>query len=154
MKADKAIGTTGKGIGPAYGDKVARVGHRVGELYNVPLLASKIVDFFVQNESLFNAMGVEKPVKEELIEELNLYAKKLLPYVVDTTQLIWKALEDDNKILLEGAQGTMLDIDHGTYPFVTSSTTISSGACSGLGINPKDLGTVVGIRKGVLYPCG
>jgi len=147
MKGDKAIGTTGKGIGPAYGDKIARVGHRMGELHDTHKLANKIVDFFNQNRSIFDVMNVTTPSKEELILELDSYAEILVPHIVDTTQLMWKILDEDKKILLEGAQGTMLDIDHGTYPYVTSSTTVSAGACAGLGINSKDLGKVTGIAK-------
>lgn len=147
MKGDKAIGTTGKGIGPAYGDKIARVGHRMGELHDTEKLASKIVEFFEQNQAIFEVMELEVPTKEALLEELDGYAKVLRPHIVDTTQLIWQILDEGQKVLLEGAQGTMLDIDHGTYPYVTSSTTVSAGACSGLGLNPKDLGKVTGIAK-------
>ena len=146
-KGKKAIGTTGKGIGPAYGDKIARVGHRMGELHNTEKLATKIIEFFEQNSAIFDVMEIDTPKKEELVAELDGYAKVLTPHITDTTQLMWKILDKDKKILLEGAQGTMLDIDHGTYPFVTSSTTVSAGACSGLGINPKDLGRVTGIAK-------
>ncbi|MBU1668011.1 adenylosuccinate synthase [bacterium] len=147
MKGDKAIGTTGKGIGPAYGDKIARVGHRMGELHDTEKLATKIVDFFEQNQAIFDVMELATPTKEALVSELDGYAKVLAPHIVDTTQLVWKVLDEGKKVLLEGAQGTMLDIDHGTYPYVTSSTTVSAGACSGLGLNPKDLGKVTGIAK-------
>ena len=147
LKGDKAIGTTGKGIGPAYGDKVARVGHRLGELLNPSKLTDKIVSFFELNKPIFDAMGVDAPKRDELLVELEGYNSVLGSYITDTTQLMWKIMSEDKKILLEGAQGTMLDIDHGTYPFVTSSTTVSAGACSGLGINPKDLGKVTGIAK-------
>ena len=147
MKGDKAIGTTGKGIGPAYGDKIARVGHRLGELFDTQKLATKIVEFFEQNRAIFEIMEIPIPSKSELIAELDGYAKVLTPHITDTTQLMWKIIDEDKKILLEGAQGTMLDIDHGTYPYVTSSTTVSAGACSGLGINPKDIGRVTGIAK-------
>ena len=147
MKGDKAIGTTGKGIGPAYGDKIARVGHRLGELFDTDKLTTKIIGFFEQNRAIFEIMEIATPSKSELKEELDGYAKALTPYITDTTQLMWKIIDEDKKILLEGAQGTMLDIDHGTYPYVTSSTTVSAGACSGLGINPKDLGKVTGIAK-------
>jgi adenylosuccinate synthase len=142
MKGDKAIGTTGKGIGPAYGDKVARVGHRLGELLHPEKLASKIVSFFEMNKPVFDAMGVAMPNEAELLAELEGYRKVLAPFICDTTQLMWQIIDEDKKILLEGAQGTMLDIDHGTYPYVTSSTTVSAGACSGLGLNPKDIGKV------------
>jgi len=147
LKGDKAIGTTGKGIGPAYGDKVARVGHRLGELLHPEKLTSKIMEFFAINKPVFDAMGVEAPQKSQLLEELKHYKEVLAPFICDTTQLMWEILDADKKVLLEGAQGTMLDIDHGTYPYVTSSTTVSAGACSGLGINPKDIGRVTGIAK-------
>lgn len=147
MKGDKAIGTTGKGIGPAYGDKIARIGHRLGELLNPEKLTAKIVAYFEMNKPVFDAMGVEAPVEAELLAELQGYKDVLGSYITDTTQLMWEIMDADKKILLEGAQGTMLDIDHGTYPYVTSSTTVSAGACSGLGINPKDIGKVTGIAK-------
>jgi len=147
MKGDKAIGTTGKGIGPAYGDKVARVGHRVGELKDTQKLCDRIMDYFSMNRAIFEAMEVATPNRDELLSELNEYARVLLPYITDTTQLLWSEIDRGSKILLEGAQGTMLDIDHGTYPFVTSSTTVTAGACSGLGLNPKDIGEVTGIAK-------
>ncbi len=147
MKGDNAIGTTGKGIGPAYGDKITRVGHRLGELKNPTKLRDKIIAYFDMNKSIFDAMGVEAPQSQALLEELNGYKDILGEFITDTTQMMWKIMEENKKILLEGAQGTMLDIDHGTYPFVTSSTTVSAGACAGLGINPKDLGKVTGIAK-------
>ena len=147
LKGDKAIGTTGKGIGPAYGDKVARVGHRVGELHNTDKLSSKIIEYFEQNRAIFDIMDIPTPSKESLVEELEEYREVLEPHITDTTQMMWKILDEGKKVLLEGAQGTMLDIDHGTYPFVTSSTTVSAGACAGLGINPKDIGKVTGIAK-------
>ncbi len=147
LKGDKAIGTTGKGIGPAYGDKVARVGHRLGELLDPAKLTAKIMAYFEMNKPVFDAMGVEAPQETALLSELESYKEKLAPYICDTTQLMWEILDNDKKVLLEGAQGTMLDIDHGTYPYVTSSTTVSAGACSGLGINPKDIGKVTGIAK-------
>jgi len=147
LKGDKAIGTTGKGIGPAYGDKVARVGHRVGELHDTDKLASKIIEYFEHNRAIFDILDIETPTKDSLVEELEGYREALEPYITDTTIMMWKILDEGKKILLEGAQGTMLDIDHGTYPFVTSSTTVTAGACSGLGINPKDIGKVTGIAK-------
>jgi adenylosuccinate synthase len=147
LRGKKAIGTTGKGIGPAYGDKVARVGHRVGELLNPKKLAKKIIDYFEINRAIFEVMALETPDLEELTRELEGYKEALAPFITDTTLLVWEALDNGKKMLLEGAQGTMLDIDHGTYPYVTSSTTVSAGACSGLGLNPKDIGKVTGIAK-------
>ncbi len=148
LKGDKAIGTTGKGIGPAYSDKINRIGHRVGELLNPEKLCQTILDYFEQNKPIFDVMDLYAPTKEELLAELNGYKEKLAPFITDTTQMVWRALDVEGKrILLEGAQGTMLDIDHGTYPYVTSSSTVSAGACTGLGLNPKDIGKVIGIVK-------
>jgi adenylosuccinate synthase len=148
LKGDKAIGTTGKGIGPAYSDKINRIGHRVGELLTPAKLCASILDYFEQNRAIFDVMGLPTPKESELLAELEAYKAKLAPFITDTTQMVWRALDEENKkVLLEGAQGTMLDIDHGTYPYVTSSATVSGGACTGLGINPKDIGKVTGIVK-------
>ena len=147
LKGDKAIGTTGKGIGPAYGDKITRVGHRVGELLNPDKLCSDIMNYFAINKPIFDAMGVETPDEAKLLAELKEYKEALGEYITDTTLVVWDALDSGKRVLLEGAQGTMLDIDHGTYPYVTSSTTVSAGACSGLGIAPHTIGEVVGIAK-------
>lgn len=147
MKGDKAIGTTGKGIGPSYADKISRTGHRVGELLNPEKLANSIVENFKNLEPVMKALGIEIPTFKECLKDILEYKKSLEPYIADTTQMVWKALGEDKKILLEGAQGTLLDIDHGTYPYVTSSNTVSAGACTGLGISPKDIGKILGIVK-------
>ncbi len=147
LKGDKAIGTTGKGIGPAYADKINRTGFRCGELLDPRKLCSSIISYFEQNRAIFDIYEIDTPKEDELFAELEGYKEKLAPFITDTTQMVWKALDTDKRILLEGAQGTMLDIDHGTYPFVTSSATVSAGACTGLGINPKDIGKVTGIVK-------
>ena len=148
LKGEKAIGTTGKGIGPAYSDKINRIGVRVGELLNPEKLCSLIMSYFEQNREIFDVLKIQTPDEAELLKELEGYKSKLAPFITDTTQMIWRALDEENKrVLLEGAQGTMLDIDHGTYPYVTSSSTVSAGACTGLGINPKDIGKVTGIVK-------
>ncbi len=147
LKGDKAIGTTGKGIGPAYADKINRTGFRVGELLNPAKLTASIIEYFEQNRQIFDVYEIPTPVESELLAELEGYKAKLAPFITDTTQMVWKALDENKRILLEGAQGTLLDIDHGTYPYVTSSATVSAGACTGLGINPKDIGKVTGIVK-------
>ncbi len=147
LRGKNAIGTTGRGIGPAYSDKISRSGFRIGELRDVEKLSEKIMDYCTQNAPLLNALGINIPNKADLEKELVGYAKALLPYISNTTQQVWNALKENQKVLLEGAQGTMLDIDHGTYPYVTSSSTISAGACTGLGISPKDIGNVIGIAK-------
>jgi len=147
MRGDKAIGTTGRGIGPSYSDKISRSGHRMGELKDIELLTENIMEHFVQNEAVFKAMDIALPSKSELQAELVEYAKALLPFICNTTKMVWDLMKEGKKVLLEGAQGTLLDIDHGTYPFVTSSSTISAGACTGLGISPKDIGNITGIVK-------
>jgi adenylosuccinate synthase len=147
LKGDKAIGTTGKGIGPAYADKINRTGFRVGELLNPVKLCASIIEYFELNRQIFDIYDIPTPIESELLVELEEYNNKLAPFITDTTQMVWKALDENKRILLEGAQGTLLDIDHGTYPYVTSSATVSAGACTGLGINPKDIGKVIGIVK-------
>ncbi len=147
LKGASAIGTTGKGIGPAYSDKINRVGHRVGELLNPTKLYENILSYFAQNKIIFDALEITLPSNEELKTQIEEYASKLSPFIINTTNYVWKALDENKRVLLEGAQGTMLDIDHGTYPYVTSSNTVSAGACTGLGLNPKDIGTITGITK-------
>lgn len=147
LKGDKAIGTTGKGIGPAYADKISRTGHRVGELLNPELLSTNLMNDFETNRVYLDALGVQIPSKDEIYQELKGFKEALAPYIADTTQILWRAMDENKKILLEGAQGTLLDIDHGTYPYVTSSNTIAAGACTGLGLSPKSIGDVIGILK-------
>lgn len=143
QNAKKAIGTTGKGIGPAYTDKVARCGVRIEELRDTQTLCEKLLE---RNEQL-STLGIENLEAKTLKTSLDAYAKALLPFLANTMAMIWEALDKGERVLCEGAQGSMLDIDHGTYPFVTSSTTIASGACSGSGISPRELGDVIGITK-------
>ncbi len=147
LKGEKAIGTTGKGIGPTYADKISRSGHRVGELLEPERLCDALMHDFETNKCVFDALGVKIPNENELLEELKRYKEVLAPFIANTTNLVWKALDENKKVLLEGAQGTLLDIDHGTYPYVTSSNTISAGACTGLGLNPKEIGEVIGVIK-------
>jgi len=147
LKGTKAIGTTKKGIGPAYSDKINRVGFRASELKNPEQLCTKILEYFKQNEVVLDVLELKLPNEAELLEELERYSSKLKPFITDTTKLLWSYLDENKKVLLEGAQGSMLDIDHGTYPFVTSSSTISGGACTGLGLAPKNIGKTIGILK-------
>ncbi|MDN5107593.1 adenylosuccinate synthase [Aliarcobacter butzleri] len=147
LKGPKAIGTTGKGIGPTYAEKVSRTGFRMGELLNPTKLSDDILEYFKQNRAIFDVLEIATPNKDELLAELNEYKEKLKAFITNTTNLVWKAIDENKRILLEGAQGTMLDIDHGTYPYVTSSSTVSAGSCTGLGINPKDIGVITGIVK-------
>ncbi|WP_121627665.1 adenylosuccinate synthase [Poseidonibacter antarcticus] len=147
LKGDKAIGTTGKGIGPAYAEKISRTGFRVGELLNPSKLTTGILEYFKQNKAIFDVLEISTPNEAQLLEELTNYKEHLEPFIANTTNMVWDAIDSDKKILLEGAQGTLLDIDHGTYPYVTSSSCVSAGACTGLGISPKDIGIVTGIVK-------
>lgn len=147
LKGDKAIGTTGKGIGPAYADKISRCGHRVGELLNPEKLCESLTREFETNKYLYEVLNITIPTYEEILVDIKRYSETLTPFIANTTQIVWKAIDEDKKVLLEGAQGTLLDIDHGTYPYVTSSNTIAAGACTGLGLNPKEIGNVIGIVK-------
>ncbi|MBF8192713.1 adenylosuccinate synthase [Nonomuraea sp. K274] len=142
------IGTTGRGIGPAYGDKIARMGVRVQDLLDPGILAKKIeVALTEKNQVLtkvYNRRGIEP---ERVLEEYLGYAERLKPHIADTSLVLAKALDEDKFVLLEGGQGTLLDIDHGTYPFVTSSSPTSGGACAGAGIPPNRLTKIIGILK-------
>ena len=147
IKGLNAIGTTGKGIGPAYADKILRTGFRIGELKDTKTLNKKIETYLSTNKKILNAFGIKLSSLKKIKEEIKLYNKTLSKHIKNTNKLIFEALDNNDKILLEGAQGTMLDIDHGTYPYVTSSSTISGGACQGIGIAPNKIGKVIGIAK-------
>ncbi|MEV0351769.1 adenylosuccinate synthase [Nonomuraea sp. NPDC050680] len=142
------IGTTGRGIGPAYGDKIYRMGVRVQDLLDPGILAKKIeVALTEKNQVLtkvYNRRGIEA---EAVVEEYLGYAERLKPHIADTSLVLNRALDEDKFVLLEGGQGTLLDIDHGTYPFVTSSSPTAGGACAGSGIPPMRLTKVIGILK-------
>jgi adenylosuccinate synthase len=142
------IGTTGRGIGPAYGDKVARLGIRVQDLFDPGILAKKVEAVLKERNQIFAKVYNRLPIEaDEVVEEYATYAEALRPRIADTSLLIWQALRDGKEVLLEGAQGTMLDVDHGTYPFVTSSSPVAGGACAGTGIGPREIGRVIGITK-------
>jgi adenylosuccinate synthase len=145
LRGKNAIGTTGRGIGPAYADKITRTALRMGDLLDVENAVNKLVDYFEMNKGYFEYLGVNIPTKEDLTKELSGYKEKLGKLIINTTKYLWDNI--DKNILLEGAQATLLDIDHGTYPFVTSSNTIASGALTGSGIPPKKLNKVTGIAK-------
>ena len=101
---------------PTYSDKINRVGHRVGELLEPLKLTKSILEYFEQNRAIFDVLQISTPDERALLEELTNYSEKLKPFITNTTNMVWKALDEGKRILLEGAQGTMLDIDHGTYP--------------------------------------
>ena len=142
------IGTTGRGIGPAYADKINRIGIRVQDLFDTSILRQKIEGALRDKNQVlikvFNRKGLEV---DEVLREYLEYAEILRPYVTDTSLLLHQALERGENVLLEGSQGTLLDVDHGTYPFVTSSNPTAGGASTGSGIGPTRISRVIGIVK-------
>ncbi len=147
-KDSTAIGTTGRGIGPAYSDKTSRIGIRVGDLLNPAYLKARIEESLVEKNVLLEQLYGHAPFDAlELTEKMIALGEKLRPFVTDANTLIHGAIAEDKKILFEGAQGALLDIDQGTYPFVTSSNTTSGGACTGAGIPPRAIHEIVAIVK-------
>lgn len=144
---DNKIGTTGRGIGPAYEDRVGRRAIRVGDLADTDLLEAKVENLLTHHNALLRGLGQPEVDGAELLAQLKEIAPKILPF----SDTVWKSLnqfkEAGKRILFEGAQGTMLDIDHGTYPFVTSSNTVSGQAAAGSGMGPSGVGYVLGITK-------
>jgi adenylosuccinate synthase len=147
LKGDGKIGTTKRGIGPAYGDKAARVGLRMGDLLNPSLFRSRLAARLVEINDIFRAHGWPEIDSGKLAEEMLEAGQMLAPMITDTVAVLQEALRKQSGILLEGAQGTLLDIDMGTYPFVTSSNTTSAGACAGAGIPPHKIDDVIGVMK-------
>ncbi|MER6825201.1 adenylosuccinate synthase [Streptosporangium sp. NPDC000563] len=142
------IGTTGRGIGPAYGDKIYRMGVRVQDLLDPGILQKKIeVALGEKNQILTKIYNRRAIDAGKVLEEYLGYAERLTPHIADTSLVLNRALDENKVVLLEGGQGNLLDIDHGTYPFVTSSSPTSGGACSGSGIPPTRLTGVIGILK-------
>jgi adenylosuccinate synthase len=142
------IGTTGRGIGPAYADKISRIGIRVQDLFDRSILEQKLEGALNdKNQVLTKVFNRKNMSVAEILEEYLTYAEILRPYVADTSLLLDKALKAGKTVLLEGSQGTLLDVDHGTYPFVTSSNPTAGGACTGSGIGPKAITRVIGIVK-------
>lgn len=147
-RASKALGTTRSGVGPAYADKAARLGIRTGDLLNKDGLLSRLrLVLAHKNAILTQVYGVEPLSADEIFERYCGYADKLAPYIRETEPLLQEAARDDKVILLEGAQGTLLDIDFGTYPFVTSSSVIAAGAFSGSGLGSLKMSYVLGVLK-------
>lgn len=144
----RQIGTTGRGIGPTYADKINRVGIRVQDLFDEGILRQKVEGALHQKNHLlvkiYNRRAIEV---DEVVEELLSYAERLRPMVKDTALLLHTALAEGKTVLFEGGQATMLDVDHGTYPFVTSSNATAGGASTGAGVAPWELKTVIGIVK-------
>jgi adenylosuccinate synthase len=149
------IGTTRRGIGPCYADKAARLGIRVQDLLDAKILRQKIaVALAEKNVWLERVYGVEPLELDDVAERYEQYAQRLRPYVADTSLLVDRALRDGRFVLLEGAQGTLLDLDHGTYPFVTSSNPVASAAATGVGIGPNRIDAVIGVAKAYVTRVG
>jgi adenylosuccinate synthase len=148
FKGSKNIGTTGRGIGPAYCDKMARAGIRVADLLQPLVFKEKLkANLFHINFLLENLYKVPRFDIEDIYNEYMGYAEKLSEYIADTDIIINKMISEKKNVLFEGAQGTLLDIDHGTYPYVTSSNAIAGGACTGLGVGPTKISKVLGVVK-------
>jgi adenylosuccinate synthase len=142
-----ALGTTKKGIGPAYEDKVRRTGVRCGELRDLKKLAERVQIALDHWSPVLRALGGEVPTVESIVEPLAPLAKRIVPMLAHTSAVVDRAIKDGARVMFEGAQGTLLDIDHGTYPFVTSSSAVAGGAAIGTGIGPSRIRTVIGITK-------
>lgn len=147
-KGEKAIGTTARGIGPVYADKASRIGIRVADLIDSERFRVRLAENMELKNSLLQKVYGAKPLSESAIyEEYSAYAQRIRPFVADTNYLVAEAAAQGKKLLFEAAQGTLLDIDYGTYPFVTSSHTVAGGACIGTGIGPKAIDRIVGVAK-------
>jgi len=147
-KGDNKIGTTGRGIGPCYEDKATRRGIRFSELINPQVLEERVKSILEEKNFILEQYLSAAPLNaEDIIEEYSAYAARLAPYVGNISVELHRSLKAGNQVLFEGAQGTHLDIDHGTYPFVTSSNTLSGNACCGAGLGPKEIHHVIGIVK-------
>jgi adenylosuccinate synthase len=141
------IGTTKRGIGPAYGDKAARTGLRISDLMQPILFAKKLQAKIRENNNILQALGAKAINYREVHESYLAAGEKLRPFVTNTVVYLHRAIQRGKGILFEGAQGTFLDIDHGTYPYVTSSNTTAGGACTGTGVPPHRMDRVVGVMK-------
>ena len=147
-RGSEAVGTTGRGIGPAYSDKISRNGIRIGDLKDIDLLQKKISkNLNFKNKILREIYETEEISEKEIFEKIDNWQNKLSKYIANTEEIIHRNIEEKKFILLEGAQGALLDIDHGTYPYVTSSNSISGGSLTGLGIGAKEIDKVMGVFK-------
>ena len=144
---ENKIGTTLKGIGPAYADKARRVGIRAGDVRDPQRFKNLVRERAIAEQKVLTALGGEQLDVDSIVEKFSKLGARLAPYVADTVNFLHDALDRKENLLLEGAQATFLDIDHGTYPFVTSSNPIAGGACAGSGLGPRDITRIVGIAK-------
>jgi adenylosuccinate synthase len=149
-----ALGTTKRGVGPAYEDKFARRGVRLGALRDLAKTEALVRTALEAWEPTSRALGGTLPSADEIMTKLRPLAERIVPLLADTAKLVERAVRDGKKVLFEGAQGTLLDIDHGTYPFVTSSHATAGGACTGTGVGPSKIDAVVGLCKAYLTRVG
>ncbi len=155
MSGDKKIGTTGRGIGPAYEDKIGRRGIRLCDLLDKEIFARKLHEALDEKNFLLEKFLGDKPFTfEEIFTEYCGYADILQKYVADTSLMLHEEIKAGRNILFEGAQGTLLDVDHGTYPYVTSSSTCAGGACTGTGVSPRQIHEIIGISKAYVTRVG
>lgn len=152
---DKKIGTTGRGIGPTYEDKIGRRGIRLMDLLDPEIFAHKLREYLEEKNFILEKMFGEEPLTfDEVYTTYSGYAEILRKYVANTSLILHKDIEAGKKLLFEGAQGTLLDVDHGTYPFVTSSSTCVGGACTGTGVSPREIHEIIGISKAYVTRVG
>jgi len=148
LKGSEKIGTTGRGIGPSYADKMARVGIRVCDLYDDTVLKNKIYNNVKEvNEIASKIFNIDTLNAEKTVEQYREYSSFLKPFVTETSYFINELYDSGKKIMLEGAQGSLLDVDHGTYPYVTSSSSTAGGGCTGTGLSPKKINNIAGVFK-------
>jgi len=151
----RKIGTTGRGIGPAYADKINRLGIRIGDLFDEAVLRDKIEGALVaKNHLLVKVYNRRAITVDEVADELLAFSERLAPMVADTSLILNKAIDAGQTVLFEGGQATMLDVDHGTYPFVTSSNATAGGACTGSGVGPTKIDSVIGVSKAYITRVG
>ncbi|GAB4293833.1 MAG: adenylosuccinate synthase [Desulfuromonadia bacterium] len=152
---ERKIGTTGRGIGPCYEDKIGRRGIRLMDLVDPDRLAAKLSENLPEkNIILQTLLGAEPFTFDEIFEPYRRFGERLAPFVTDTSLLLSRDIEEGKRLLFEGAQGTLLDVDHGTYPFVTSSSTCAGGAATGSGVSPRHLHEIIGISKAYVTRVG
>jgi adenylosuccinate synthase len=149
------LGTTKRGIGPAYADKAARIGLRVQDLTDEKIFRTKLEVVLKEKNAILSKVYNRLPLDpEEIVTDYMEYGRHLAPHIADTSSILYAALRDGKRVLLEGAQGTLLDLDHGTYPFVTSSNPVAGGALAGSGLGPREVDRVIGVTKAYVTRVG
>jgi len=149
------LGTTKRGIGPAYADKAARIGLRVQDLTDEKIFRQKLEVVLKEKNAILSRVYNRLPLDaEDIARDYMSYGERLAPHIADTSAVLYRALRDGKRVLLEGAQGTLLDLDHGTYPFVTSSNPVSGGALVGAGLGPREVDRVIGVTKAYVTRVG